>query len=270
MFRGAIENVTDNAVSGWVYSDKLRVTGQTLLAFANNVCVGSGKVGLHRQDLEEAGLGDGKLGFNFGITLNGISAPVVVKFEGSDAMLIPPDSALVWTKREADKLSPDAVQRNLKIISWMAERGWASAEQFISLREIISHGHTTVSMSSLQKSSDGSNGDVLSKVSELFAMSQMAPVNVETLELGTDVMSMLETIRNDRNTCKIVALSVTKKTQIRIHEASHIENAESGNMSSALIVRIQPGDILFFDIRCQLSGFDQAIKGTQMFVGRLP
>ena len=90
MIRGAIESVTRNRVFGWIWSPDFALNGRTVLAFLDDVCIGAGKIDGFRQDLKDAGLGDGQAGFNFNLTYpNHLDAPrVVVKIEGSDVVLV--------------------------------------------------------------------------------------------------------------------------------------------------------------------------------------
>ena len=90
MLRGAIDMVQSDQIGGWIYPELGTVVDQTVLAFMDNNCVGSGRIGFVREDLKAAGLGDGRLGFNFPISVGGESdlSRIVVKLEGSDLALL--------------------------------------------------------------------------------------------------------------------------------------------------------------------------------------
>ncbi len=95
MIRGYIEVITNEVVQGWIYSADGKTRDQIVLAYSGDQCVGSGKVEHFRRDLAAAGLGDGYLGFSFGITI----APedvgsVTVRFDGSDAVLLQPGAVV--------------------------------------------------------------------------------------------------------------------------------------------------------------------------------
>lgn len=68
MLRGAIEIVTDDAISGWMHSPDADLLGRVVLAFVGDDCIGSGRVEIFREDLKAAGLGSGHAGFHFGLT----------------------------------------------------------------------------------------------------------------------------------------------------------------------------------------------------------
>jgi hypothetical protein len=63
MLQGHIDLIEDGKVAGWIYSSIKSVTGMRLLAFSGSQCIGVGEIGLYREDLQRAGLDDGKLGF---------------------------------------------------------------------------------------------------------------------------------------------------------------------------------------------------------------
>lgn len=89
VIRGHIEVATHEVVQGWIYDSDGRTRNKVVLAFSGADCVGSGKVDIYRPDLRDAGLGDGYLGFSFGVTLDPAAVgSMVVRFDGSDAVLL--------------------------------------------------------------------------------------------------------------------------------------------------------------------------------------
>lgn len=137
MIRGAIENVTRNRIYGWIWSPDASTAGRTVLAFLDDTCIGSGRIEDFRQDLKDAGLGDGKAGFNFNLTYpNPTDAPrVIVKLEGSDAVLVqkrskimPPGAALTRTAAH-NRGGPSPASLN-----WMRARGWISQSDYDYMR----------------------------------------------------------------------------------------------------------------------------------------
>ncbi|MCW8085101.1 hypothetical protein [Sabulicella glaciei] len=132
MIIGAIEEVQPNEVSGWIHCKTADLRDTPVLAFLDGSCVGAGKVGTFRQDLKDAGLGDGCLGFRFGITLPrpADTLRVTVTLEGCEAHLLQ-QGALV-TNRSAPLAAesfvagvlPDAPQR-----AWLEARCCLEATQ---------------------------------------------------------------------------------------------------------------------------------------------
>ncbi len=97
MIRGAIEVATESIVSGWIHSTAVNLRNELILAFCGPHCIGAGTVEYFRQDLLDAGLGDGCCGFQIAIALPPGEFPgsVVVRLANSDAALIQSGSKVV-------------------------------------------------------------------------------------------------------------------------------------------------------------------------------
>src|SRR5713101_4760963 len=85
MLRGAIDYATPSRLGGWVFSEAVSLRDHTVLAYLGEVCIGTGQIDKFRQDLADAGLSDGFLGFNFAIALDRPAdlARVVIRLDGS-------------------------------------------------------------------------------------------------------------------------------------------------------------------------------------------
>ncbi len=96
MIRGAIEIANRSVVSGWLYCKHFSLNGELAHAFVGSQHVGSGRIDLFRQDIKDAGLGDGFSGFYFPIALLENEAPesVIVRLDECDMLLVQ-DSAAV-------------------------------------------------------------------------------------------------------------------------------------------------------------------------------
>jgi hypothetical protein len=137
MIRGAIENVTRNRVFGWLWSPDVTLLGRTVLAFLDDVCIGAGKIEGFRQDLKDAGLGDGQAGFNFDLTYpNPADAPrVTVKLEGSDVVLVQRRSRIMPPGAGASAAARTTRQGpSLTSLQWMRARGWLTQSDYDFLR----------------------------------------------------------------------------------------------------------------------------------------
>lgn len=90
MLRGAIERVSEEGICGWLWCSDAALRGKTVLAFLDDECLGAGSIDLFRQDILDAGLGDGYAGFHFDLTYPGPDEArrVVVKLECSDLVLM--------------------------------------------------------------------------------------------------------------------------------------------------------------------------------------
>lgn len=90
MIIGTIETCSEGEIGGWIHSRSADLRGETVLAYLDGICVGSGVIGLFREDLLAAGLDDGYLGFRFAVTFDRPSdcGRVVVALANSQAVLL--------------------------------------------------------------------------------------------------------------------------------------------------------------------------------------
>ena len=132
MLRGAIELVSDERIDGWLYSDVGEVFDRTVLAYVDDRCVGSGRIGILRNDLKAAGLADGRLGFSFPIAAAGGSdlQRVIVKLEGSDFFMLQ-DRATI-AKAELFQAPVADIGR----LDWMRGRGMLAPAEAAFLKYI--------------------------------------------------------------------------------------------------------------------------------------
>lgn len=138
MLRGAIDLNDGWRIGGWIHSPEVPVKDRLILAFVDGQCVGSGHVTIFRQDLADAGLGDGHCGFNFPITLARIDdrARVYVKLDWSDFAL------LQQTGRMVDGNAPTIAAHAYpaESIAWMRARGWIDNTQASALNDLTTTG----------------------------------------------------------------------------------------------------------------------------------
>ena len=142
MIRGAIDFFDGERVGGWVHSDVADVRERTVLAFVDGECVGGGRIEVFRQDLADAGLGDGVLGFSFGVTLPEDVAPgrTIVKLEGSDFVLLQSRSDVVDRETGKAGVRPARIDLTVESVSWMSQQGWLDEYQADCLGRIVSIG----------------------------------------------------------------------------------------------------------------------------------
>lgn len=124
MLIGAVESVTPEDVSGWIYSPHKDLFGTTALAFLDGRCVGSGRVEVFRPDLAEAGLSHGKFGFHFPIRLPEEEAVgrVVVSPEGCEALLVQRGSKVVGPSEAGETELVGGRLPNRDTVSWLRKR----------------------------------------------------------------------------------------------------------------------------------------------------
>jgi hypothetical protein len=128
MIYGHIDTVSRTHVGGWIFSTYRSLAGMPLLAFIDDAPVGRGEVGLFREDLVQAGIGDGHGGFSFPIELKPSHDPrlVDIRLDGSNALIRQSHACLV--AREDVGVAPRA-PRDADTLAWMRGRGWLTAAQ---------------------------------------------------------------------------------------------------------------------------------------------
>jgi hypothetical protein len=141
MLRGNIDRISTEEISGWVYSDRAPVAGEVVLAFENTRCIGAGKVEVLREDLREAGLGDGMLGFRIALASGALSEPeaVHVRLDCSDFALLPGDF-LPRIQKEKQVRQDLFSKEELARLDWMNRQGWLSQEHYIALKSLNGTG----------------------------------------------------------------------------------------------------------------------------------
>ena len=140
MIRGHIDLATRSRVEGWIHSDRVPLSGTHVLAFHDDVCVGGGTVDIFRQDLANAGVGDGFVGFSFAVALSpGQDHRVLdVRLDGGSVLLKQRTAALA----PRDRLSEDRRRqgRDPAALSWMLARGWLNQSGHDALRGLARFG----------------------------------------------------------------------------------------------------------------------------------
>lgn len=187
MLKGAIDHISPNEIGGWIYSATASLRNHTVLAFIDDACIGAGRVELYREDLADAGLGDGFLGFKFPVNLASIDeAPlVVVKLEGSDAVIIQPSARLV--RRTLSRPCTIVTARTLASIEWMRARAWLDQTEYDFLRMMFRFGVYDLSLRQGKPGErSGGNGlrDPLEGAQDMFDLL----CNTRT-EVATDVLT---------------------------------------------------------------------------------
>lgn len=261
MLRGHVEKVADNIVSGWIYSEEADTSGKTVLAFVGPICVGSGKVDRFRQDLLDAGLGDGTLGFSFFITVNDPNdyPKVVVRLEGSDAVLLQPNSEIVSNVAVATKKTPDTIRREnedrLSTLRWMRGQGWLSQSDFDFLRYFRQFGvydRTLTNQIIGHDKTETEQRDPLSVAKELLLLHRMREFEIQAVDLKSfdEITELLEDKSADEYGDFTVAIWAQERGRISVLEGSHTgDGSISGQRSE---YALGPDRLLFIDTRCQL------------------
>jgi hypothetical protein len=260
VLKGAIDHVTPSEVGGWMYSEAASVRDRTVLAFLGDACIGAGRVELFRADLADAGLGDGYLGFRFPVNLASPddAGRVVVKLEGSDALILQPRVRL----HVPQAAPPPSVvtTRTLASVEWMRTRGWLEQAEYDFLRLMMRFGVYDLSLrqGTPEERRRGTGlRDPAQATRELFELLCMShpKIAIETLSSETDIRSLLD--QYHRGAIEpMVSLWGPQPGVVAVVEGSHQDGAEGTNDNGAGAVdySVGPDRILFVDLRGRLTG----------------
>lgn len=250
MIRGAIDFIDGDRVSGWVHSNEINLKGRALLAFYERTCVGAGVVGTFRQDLADAGIGDGHVGFNFTISppdrdrVNNVE----VRFEGSDLKLLPLGGKATAPSAPVDagtapRLSPERIQ-------WMHERGWLNQMELDFLRQSSSLGHYERSL----RRDRGVIADAAEEADALLSLVAQEPIQLVTRAVPlADLAEAKEALLKEA-LHPVVALHAPGGG-LHVVEGSHLHGGEGAADPTQIGVRVSlsANSLLLFDLRADFA-----------------
>ena len=278
MLRGAIDYATPSRLGGWVFSEAVSLRDQTVLAYLDDLCIGTGQIDKFRQDLVDAGLSDGFLGFNFAITLDCPEelARVVIRLDGSDVVLLQPNSRIAASE-EADASATGAPPptHRLASVKWMREHGWLDQSEYDFLNCIQQFGVYDRMLHWPRRSgADPAPADDATRVGrELLELYYMDTVELqrETFPSVTDLVRFLD--RGDWMTRPepVVALAASERSRIAVVEGSHRDRmlrvARMGEATEEPIEYVLGADrLLFVNARCLIRAAGPApLGGLELF-----
>lgn len=269
MFRGAIEAINENSVSGWVFSDDANVTGRILLAFVGDACVGSGKVGVFRQDLKDAGLGDGRFGFSFGITVeDSKSKPVVIRFEGTDAMLLASDGDIVMRGEISNKVEPAELRLRMAQLNWLAERGVVKPTDFIVLRDLLNYGHSRREV--IAGEAGISEAEVEAAFCGVLSVSVQSDVEAIKIPVADTMAATIAQIAADDGYLPVIGLFSTGSVALRLLRGSHLaDSTEVDAEPSSVQVRVRSPKLTLLDTRLDIAEVVAEKGNNYIFAAKL-
>jgi len=258
VLKGAIDHVKAGEIGGWIYSESQSLRDRTVLAFLNDVCIGGGTVEMYREDLAEAGLGDGYVGFKFPVTLTSPAdfPVVVVKLEGSDAVIVQRAAKLI---DRASVTPPSSLTiRTAAAVEWMRGRGWLEQPEYDFLRLMQRFGVYDLNLRD-GKADDKHkvNGmrEPLEAAKEMFDLLCTNDVTVTTEAFLGDTQMVDLVNRFRRGSIEaIVAVWGHQTGVVAVVEGSNQEadSAESnGDLDGSVDYRVGPDRLLFIDLRCR-------------------
>ena len=264
MIRGAIENVSRNRASGWIWSAEADLRGRQVLAFLDDTCIGAGVVESFRPDLKDAGLGDGVAGYDFEIACPSTAdaVRVTVRLEGSDAVLLQRRSR-VGGLAAAAAGRPGAARQPLALASlqWMRSRGWLSQADFDFLRFFRRFGVHDRTLVEPRERPEGA-APVLTDPAEvarhLLELHRLEPVEIARTPVPTlrDYRLLAERVEAKAGPGAALALWSPLRGRLSVIEESHRRQdvllAEEGP-PPGIEHEVDADRLLLLDARCALA-----------------
>lgn len=273
MIRGHIDFVSRDRVEGWIASERLRLTGAKVLAFVDETCVGGGTVDIFRQDLADAGLGDGVVGFRIPIALEpGQDVKVLdVRLDGGSVLLKQSRSCLV--PREAVGEDRRRQGRDPASLSWMLARGWLSQAHYDALRLLSQFGVYG------QKLAPSALRDPLARCDEmalaaadLIELHMLQPVELEIRE-GVRPADLADIRREVRVAFPfvppVIGLWAPKLRQIDVVEGAH-RHGPPTQAGGAVEYAFGDRNLLLVDLDGELSFANVGGMADQAFAAFVP
>ena len=268
MLRGAIDLVSGNEIGGWIYSSTGSLRDHTVLAYVHDVCVGAGRIDLFREDLANAGLGDGFLGFKFPVSISRVeeAALVSVKLEGSDAVIMQSGARLALQGATSHRTVMTV--RTAASVDWMRARGWLDQTEYDFLRLMFRFGVYDFNLSK-SKPQERRNGGGLQDPQEaartMFELlcTESKPISTEVL---TDVMGLRPVISRFQagEIEPIISLWSPQSARVSLLEGSHHDTptTEFERVITGSVDYVIGADrLLFLDLRCRLTWeFEQQVR----------
>lgn len=276
MIRGAIDLAASDMIGGWIYSDAFGVRSLAVLAYVDDVCVGAGKITEFRRDLAEAGLGDGYLGFKFRISLKSPEdlRRVVVKLEGSDALLVQPGSKIAAADATAASPPRRLPTRRISCLLWMRDRDWLSQAEYDFLT-LIDQAGVYDRMLGNAKPGKANGAEVVPAaiVADLLGLYHMENVQVqqEHIDAISDLPGFLMSREPRDGSDFIVALWAEGNARVGVLEGSHLARAAQADepasgAADVVSYRLSPDRLLFLNARCHTEARSLAPKdGIRVF-----
>jgi hypothetical protein len=255
MFLGNIDFASRTHVEGWVYCARLSLVGARVHAFVDDHCVGTGIVDLYRQDLVEAGVGDGLGGFSFSISLDPSEDPRMlhIRVEDGNALIRQPASRLASRQQIASAIRARALDP--EAVSWMRARAWLTQAQHDTLQTLIAYGVCKQSLHApVTNAGDAKTWhELVVEMLEVFMFARVMPRVLTELTL-------VEFTKQRHNLCTdfpaaapIIGLWSRQKNCLNVVEGSHLNPLSDDGARGGIEYEFGDDEMLWINVDCQLS-----------------
>ncbi|WP_152044601.1 hypothetical protein [Aureimonas psammosilenae] len=230
MIHGHIDFVSRARVEGWIASRRVALTGARVLAFVDETCIGGGTVDLFRQDLADAGFGEGKVGFRFPIAPEPWHDTRVldVRLEGGSLILKQARTCLV--SRESVGEDRRRQGRDAASLGWMLARGWIAQTQHDALRTLSEFGVREQRLHFRAPASDTAARceEAALAAAEILEMHMLQPVELEIREglRPADLEPLRRELRDAfPHVPPVIGFWAKGETRVQVVEGAHLPGA---------------------------------------------
>lgn len=250
MLKGAIDHISVSNVGGWLFTNLGSLDEALVLAFLGEECVGSGRIEIFRPDLLAAGMGDGRHGFSFPISVKDEeeAGRVYVKLEGSDAVILQPGRAAPISRRDLFQ----SARYSAESLEWMRLRGWFTPEELLFLKGMTRIGCVEYSLIprgtySGRKPSPLDPSSAAEDLLSLVSMSKNGHQTVSVVAENADDL-VKQVASHVVNPYSVIAIQSEQPIAVKVVEGSHTEETEVSSLEGAIAYNGGPDQLLFVDL----------------------
>lgn len=265
MLKGHIDSIEDDHVSGWIYSRERPLTGERVLAFCGEKCIGAAEVEIYRDDLYKAGLGDGRLGFQIFFDSAAPINPknIHVRMEGSDFSLITKDFWKTSSSLQSNRCGLFS-QFEIDRVDWMASLGWLTQSQYALTKSINRMGVYQRMFSR----ADIQNSSLDELVREAYADCLSIMLQVSKKNIHSKIYA--ETFSGDFEMLKTLPFEVIAvygaNFSCKLHEGRHRTDAFGDELAMPICYDNSSYQVMFVHVAC-CEGIAQIQDGALQLLG---
>ena len=250
MLKGAIDHISVSNIGGWLFTSLGNLDDSVVLAFSGEECVGSGKIEVFRPDLLAAGMGDGRHGFSFPISVKDEeeASRVYVKLEGSDAVILQADQTAPASRRDLFR----SARYSAESLEWMRLRGWFTPEELLFLKGMTRIGCVEYSLvpRATYAGATPESRDPSSVADELLSLVSMSGNSRQTFSVIVENAADLaaEVAKHVVDPYSVVAIHPERPIVVKVVEGSHTEATDIDSLEGAISYNAGPDLLLFLDL----------------------
>ena len=244
-------------MEGWVHLAQVSLAGAKILAFVDEQCVGSGVVDVFRQDVADAGYGEGMAGFGFSIYLEPWQDHRVlsIRLDGGHALIKQDGNCLVL--RADLEAEHRLVGRDPQSLSWMLSRKWLTQKQFDGMRLLGLLGvyRLRLGLSSTELADTASLERIAAMARELLEMHILMNIDIETRAdvSGENLKAIRSGLRHEfRLTSPVIGIWSPHIATLNLAEGSHLEAASNGS-KGGIDYEFGEDHLLIVNLDCEMS-----------------